>query len=101
MKFILVLLFFFPGALRAESKRTNSKRAKPSVVHSCSKCHGQNGVSKNPLIPNLKGQKRDYLISSLKDYKKGQRQSQIMTPIAKTLSLRTIKALAKYYSSLK
>ena len=68
---------------------------------SCVGCHGANGISANPLWPNLAGQKRAYLVKQLKAFRDGSRSDPMMTPMAKPLSNADIENLAAYYSSLK
>ncbi len=67
----------------------------------CAGCHGANGVSANPLWPNLAGQKDAYLVKQLKAFRDGTRSDPMMTPMAKPLSDADIDNLAAYYSSLK
>lgn len=67
---------------------------------SCVGCHGANGISANPLWPNLAGQKRAYLVKQLKAFRDGKRSDPMMTPMAKPLSNADIENLAAYYSSL-
>ena len=66
----------------------------------CTACHGQNGISANPLWPNLAGQKDQYLIAQLKAYRDGSRKNPLMSPMATVLSDADIENLAAYYSSL-
>ncbi|MCB0414208.1 MAG: cytochrome c [Bdellovibrionales bacterium] len=75
--------------------------AQPNLVRSCEKCHGVEGINNNPIFPNLRGQNKGYLISTLNDFKTGNRQNQIMTSIAGTLSDDDIEMISKYYSELK
>lgn len=67
---------------------------------SCVACHGAEGVSLNPLWPNLAGQKEQYLAKQLKDFRDGRRNDPMMTPMAKPLSDGDIADLAAYYASL-
>jgi cytochrome c553 len=67
---------------------------------SCAGCHGTNGVSSNPLWPNLAGQKDGYLVKSMKAFRDGTRNDPMMTPMAKPLSDADIDNIAAYYSSL-
>ena len=67
---------------------------------SCSGCHGANGISANPLWPNLAGQKGAYLAKQLKMFRDGSRSDPMMTPMAKPLSDADIENLAAYFSSL-
>ncbi len=68
---------------------------------SCAGCHGANGISANPLWPNLAGQKAAYLVKQLKAFRDGTRQDPMMAPMARPLSDADIENLAAYYSSLK
>jgi cytochrome c553 len=67
----------------------------------CTGCHGANGISANPLWPNLAGQKDAYLVKQMKAFRDGSRSDPMMTPMAKPLSDADIENLAAYYSSLK
>jgi len=71
---------------------------------SCAGCHGPAGKAMIPTYPNLAGQNKQYLISSLKAYKAKQRtggQAPIMQGQAMALSDADIENLAAYFSSLK
>ncbi len=67
----------------------------------CAGCHGPNGISVNPLWPNLAGQKDAYLVKQMKAFRDGKRQDPAMTAMSKGLSDADIANLAAYYSSLK
>lgn len=67
----------------------------------CSACHGENGLSTNPLWPNLAGQKAGYIEKQLKAFRDGSRVDPLMSPVSKMLSDAEIQDLAKYFSSLK
>ncbi len=67
----------------------------------CAGCHGENGISISPTIPNLAAQKEAYLVSTLKEFKSGARKNGIMSPIATTISDDDINDLSAYFSSLK
>ena len=67
----------------------------------CAGCHGANGISNNPMWPNLAGQKQAYLASSLKMYRDGGRKNAMMSAMAKNLTDADIANLSAYYSSLK
>ena len=66
----------------------------------CAGCHGTEGVSKNPLWPNLAGQQEGYLVKQLEAFREGVRSDPMMGPMAKPLSDTDIRDLAAYYSSL-
>ncbi len=73
--------------------------AKPEKAVVCAACHGETGVSTQPIYPNLAGQYRNYLEHSLKDYRSGARKNAIMGAQAKDLSDDDIKALSVYFSA--
>ena len=66
----------------------------------CAGCHGAQGVSNNPLWPNLAGQQEAYLVKQLQAFREGTRSDPMMSPMAKPLSDTEIQNLAAYYNSL-
>jgi len=66
----------------------------------CVGCHGDAGVSSNPMWPNLAGQKEGYLVKQLRALRDGTRTDPMMSPMAKPLSDEDIENLAAYFSSL-
>ena len=71
---------------------------------SCVACHGDNGISLNPVWPKLAGQNPKYLTAQLHEFKKGpdgNRNNAVMYGIAMTLSDSDINNLSDYYASLK
>ncbi len=69
-------------------------------AEACAACHGQNGISVSGDIPNLAGQKVDYLVNQLKAFRDGTRKNAIMNPIAGALSDTEIADLAEFWNSL-
>ncbi len=67
----------------------------------CAGCHGVEGISMSPDIPNLAGQKEAYLVKSIKDYKTGARKNPMMASMVSSLTDEDIDDLAAYFSSLK
>ncbi|WP_165312078.1 c-type cytochrome [Vibrio ziniensis] len=70
----------------------------------CAACHGADGIAVIPGYPNLKGQSEQYIVSSIKAYKAGQRTgglAPVMQAQASLLNDADIANLAAYYSSLK
>ena len=66
----------------------------------CAGCHGPEGISTNPIWPNLAGQKEQYLSKAIQDYRGGARQDPVMGPLAQGLSDKDIAELAAYYAGL-
>lgn len=72
----------------------------PEKTQLCSQCHGANGISANPKIPNLASQKKGYILKALGDFRSGKREDVMMSTVAKGLSETEIEELATYYSGL-
>jgi len=69
-----------------------------SVV--CAACHGAEGISSNPLWPNLAGQHAAYTVKQLKAFKSGERKDPVMSPMAMPLSDQDMENLAAYFEQL-
>ena len=89
-----VLLGMSGTALAGDAEAGKAKAA------SCAGCHGAEGVSSNPMWPNLASQKEGYLVKQLKAFREGTRTDPMMSPMAKPLSDADIDNLAAYFSSL-
>jgi cytochrome c553 len=92
---LVVLMLVSAGAALAGDAAAGKKKSA-----ACTGCHGVNGVSSNPMWPNLAGQQEGYLVKQLQAFRAGVRDDPLMTPMAKTLSDAEIDNLAAYYSSL-
>jgi cytochrome c553 len=69
-------------------------------VQLCAACHGQSGVPIDPKsTPVIWGQQSSYLFKQLHDYKSGDRDNPIMSPIAKGFSLEDLRKIANYYAA--
>jgi cytochrome c553 len=66
----------------------------------CFSCHGANGIAQLPDTPNLAGQKVNYLVKSIRDYKTGARKNEIMASMVRNLSEDDIAQVAAYYSHI-
>lgn len=65
----------------------------------CAACHGVDGNSLDPVNPKLAGQVEDFLVLQLRNYKSGERPHAVMAAMAKPLSDRDIRALARHYAA--
>lgn len=72
-----------------------------NLVITCTGCHGAEGISANPLWPNLAGQKKDYLSKQILAFKTSERKDPLMNPIAASIAEKDIELIAEYYSNLK
>ena len=65
---------------------------------SAAACHGEKGLPAEPAIPIIWGQNEGYLYLELRDFQKGARKDDQMTPIAQSLSKEDALALAAYFA---
>jgi cytochrome c553 len=66
----------------------------------CQGCHGEDGVSFEPLIPKLAGQYAGYIIKEVKNYQTGARSHPIMNAMAGTLDHESdIADIGAYFAS--
>lgn len=100
MKYVLAVSMSCLLFVTANTSLAGDVAAGKTKSATCTGCHGVNGISSNPLWPNLAGQKAAYLVKQLKAFRDGQRSDPMMTPMAKPLSNADIENLAAYYSSL-
>ena len=72
------------------------------AVQVCAACHGANGQSQSPMVPNLAGQQKEYLVNQLRDYRDHTRSNkyavQYMWGMASSLTDKQIQELADYFS---
>jgi cytochrome c553 len=72
------------------------------AVQVCAACHGVNGQSQSPMIPNLAGQQKAYIVNQLQDYRDHTRSNkygvQYMWGMASSLTDKQIQELAEYFS---
>lgn len=67
----------------------------------CGYCHGENGNSKRPHIPNLASQNPVYLFQSFEKFASGDRIDFVMSKLAKSLTLEDRVNIAVYFSQQK
>ena len=72
-----------------------------TVMVKCQSCHGKDGLGTRPYVPNIAGQKYDYLVPSLKAYKTRRRGSSMMYGAVSGLSDEDIANVAAYYAAIK
>ena len=66
----------------------------------CATCHGNNGVPADPkTIPVIWGQEQSYLMKQLRDFRNGERNSTVMSPIAKDLTEGDLRKIAAYFAA--
>lgn len=90
------LLGFIPGAAIGAGGDPAAGEAKSQA---CVSCHGERGNSPDEQFPRLDGQHESYLYRTLKQYKSGARQNQIMAGMVSDLSDQDMRDLAAFYAS--
>lgn len=65
----------------------------------CSACHGEKGVPIEKVIPIIWGQNAGYLYLQFRDFQKGARKDDRMTPIAQSIGKEDALALAEYFAA--
>ncbi len=100
MKLVLGTL----GALVVMAGLTSAEAADIAAgqvkAEACAACHGRNGISVSGDIPNLAGQKADYLVAQLEAFRDGSRENALMNAIAAGLSDADMADLAAFWNSL-
>ena len=66
----------------------------------CAACHGDKGTPTDPkTIPVIWGQEQSYLMKQLRDFRSGERNSAIMSPLAKNLAEGDLRKIAAYFAA--
>ncbi len=65
----------------------------------CSVCHGMRGLPEDPTVPIIWGQNAGYLYLQFRDFQKGARKDDRMTPIAQEIVKEDALALAEYFAA--
>lgn len=73
--------------------------APPNRLGLCAACHGVDGHASMPGVPNLAGQRLDYLRESLQQYRDGRRNIPVMRAAVGPLNEAELDALARWYSA--
>jgi cytochrome c553 len=69
-------------------------------AQACAACHGNNGVPIDPkTIPVIWGQEQSYLMKQLRDFRNGERESAVMSPLAKNLAEADLRPMAAYFAA--
>lgn len=96
IKINAVFLLLLGSSLALAAGDAENGRSKSAL---CAACHGPTGISISPLVPNLAGQKEDYLVKAIKDYRSGKRKDPMMTSLVQGLSDTDVADLAAYFTA--
>jgi len=98
LTYILALVVLFNASF-VQAAGDPSEGAKKAAL--CAACHGPNGISVNPLWPNLAGQHQAYLARQIKAFRDGGRQEATMSAFVSNLSDQDVEDLATHFAELK
>jgi cytochrome c553 len=79
----------------------NATKDVAAKVEVCTACHGESGKPADKTIPVIWGQQAGYIYIQLRDFKRGDRKSDIMQPIASSFEKDEMLAIAEYFSQKK
>jgi cytochrome c553 len=71
------------------------------ITFFCANCHGEDGISKLPEVPNLAGQNPAYLLEQIRQFGSGERKDAFMQGLIKVLKGDERVQVAHYYASIK
>lgn len=83
-------------ALRKQAIRLGKDRALL-----CNQCHGEDGNSTKPEVPNLAAQNPVYLLNQIEKFSDGRRKNFVMNALSKNFSQDDKENLAIFYASMK
>jgi cytochrome c553 len=89
---VVALAVILTGAMPSNAQSIEDK------TQICAGCHGADGKPIDKTIPTLWGQQAGYIYIQLRDFKRGDRKSDIMQPIASALERDDMQAIAEYFS---
>lgn len=80
-----------------------TQRGAEIAAQTCVACHGEKGLSQSmapgPIFPSLAGQSPYAIYKQLHDFRSGARSNPQMSPMAQTVAVEDLAAVAAYYSA--
>ncbi len=95
----MALYYALQKPARAQTPAPGDQAAGKKAAAACAACHGDTGVSGNPLTPSLAGQDAQYFAATMRAYKDGSRKDASMQGPASALDERAIRDLAAFYAA--
>jgi cytochrome c553 len=96
LRTVTLLGLAFSAAAAPASADSIAEKAK-----ACAGCHGTDGKPIDKTTPVIWGQLTGYIYIQLRDFKRGDRKSEIMQPIASAFEKDDMLAIAEYFSQKK
>lgn len=97
---LLVSHLAYASESATEAAPVGDAAAGKTKAVTCAACHGTDGNSAIAEYPNIAGQHANYIAAQLTDFKAGNRQNPLMSPMAAPLTEQDILDLAAYFSGL-
>mgnify|MGYP001555179598 CR=1 FL=1 len=69
------------------------------IISKCDRCHGRAVGESTMVVPALYGQKQDYLLRVMREYRDGQRGNSMMHKMSAGYSDRVLAEIAEYYAT--
>ena len=101
MRLKLITALLAGGVVFSASALAHEPSYTVMLSTTCNGCHGTDGHSAGPNMPNLGGLPSSYIVDQMKLFKSGERPSSIMGRLAKAYSDEEIAAMASFYSTHK
>jgi cytochrome c553 len=70
-----------------------------SVIAKCERCHGQVAGQSTMVVPSVRGQKPEYLLRVMKEYRDGERGNSMMHKMSSGYSDSLLEEIADYYAA--
>jgi cytochrome c553 len=90
--------FFAALAVLSVGAETGLADTIEAKLQLCASCHGAHGLPSDQTVPIIWGQQAAYIQKQLNDYRNGDRDSQIMSSIAESLSNGDVSQTAAHFS---
>jgi cytochrome c553 len=91
---LAAVLLALPQAVAAQTA------SPPRVLLACAPCHGFDGIGRGSGIPNLAGQRREYLHNQLTAFASGERKHPEMNFFSGHMTQEELQQVADYFSRL-
>lgn len=86
-------------AVQPAGSMTDAGETLESVIAKCERCHGRSTSESTLVVPALRGQKPDYLLKVMQEYRDEERGSSMMHKMSSGYSDELLRQLADWYAS--
>jgi cytochrome c553 len=104
--FDIAAYFASQNQMTADTPHTNEAGERLYIIYRCISCHGEDGKGRpqnNAMFPVIGGQKKEYLLGQLDEFRRGLRETDMsgtMPALAQRISAAETEAIADYLSGL-